>query len=107
MPSGPKEGLSILKKTSSVPMVGSLWSAHSCPCKALLDRGGSSLAYADGISSVGFMSTRTLKSLAKKCLCSQMHLQNATCGMALLEIHHAPWPAKGSEKSCTREILLL
>ena len=81
-------------------MAGSLWFAHSHLCKTLLDSGGSPLAYADGISSVGFMSTRTLKNLAKKCLCGQMHLQNATFGMALLDIDHAHWLTKGSEKSC-------
>ena len=100
MPFGPRENLSVLKKTSFVPMVGSLWFAHSHLCKTLLDSGRSPLVYADGISSVGFMSTRTLKNLAKKCLCGQMHLQNATFGMALLDIDHAHWLTKGSEKSC-------
>ena len=100
MPFGPRESLSILRKTSVVPMIGSLWFAHSHLCKTLSDSGGSPLAYADGIFSVGFMSTRTLKNLAKKCLCGQMHLQNATFGMALLETDHAHWLTKGSEKSC-------
>ena len=94
------ESFSVLRKTSFVPMVGSLWFAHSHLCKILLDSGDYPLACADGISSVGFMSIRTLKNLAKTCLCGQMHLQNATLSMALLETDHAHW-LTGSEKSCT------